>query len=318
MADGLRLPVHRWLPEGRVSAVFVAAHGMNNYGGSFESPAELWATAGIATYAPDQRGFGGAGERGRWYGWRPMAGDLLALARRARDAHPGVPVFLVGESMGGAVATLAAAHAEPDLLSGLVLSAPAIWGKGPRASAVYGLARLLGTVMPGVTVPPLAVEVASTDDPEVLDQLRNDPLIIHRTRFDTLAGIIAMMREARLAADRVRVPTLVLLGDSDQHVPRDGVATLVEELPGNTKVALYPEGRHLLMRSLNGDIVVSDIAAWALRNERLLPSRADARALACPDLVRDPARPCADAMVAVGPGGGGPAQVATMPLAGPE
>ncbi|WP_448207166.1 alpha/beta fold hydrolase [Azospirillum sp. sgz302134] len=295
--DGVELPVHRWTAQGVPRVVVVAVHGMNDYGASFEQPAAAWTLSGITTYAIDQRGFGGAAERGRWYGDGRMAEDLLTLARLVRERHPGAPVFLVGESMGGALAVLAAARAEPGLLAGLVLSAPAIWGASARSELLYGAAMLLSTVGPTFTVPPLSVEIASTDDPAVLKRLREDPLIIHRTRLDTLAGIVALMRDAREAARGVRVPTLVLLGDLDRHVPRDGVAALLGRLPPpgavpGTTLALYDQGRHLLMRSLNGERVIADVATWVLAPGRLLPSGADARARTCPELLLTPRRGC--------------------------
>ncbi len=295
--DGVRLPVHLWKPDGEVRAIVVVAHGMNDYGESFAPPARRWALSGIATYAIDQRGFGRAAERGRWYGGDRMADDLLALARLLREGNPGTPLFLLGESMGGAVAILAAGRAEPGLLNGLVLSAPAIWGSGPRAEVTYAAAMVLSTLTPSATVPPLSVNTPSTDDPDVLKRLREDTLIIHHTRLDTLAGIVALMRSARQKAASVRLPTLVLLGDLDGHVPRDGVAALLRRLPPpdgspGTTLALYEQGRHLLMRSLNGDRVTDDVAAWMLEPGRPLPSGADVRAKGCPTLLKAPGRGC--------------------------
>ncbi len=301
--DGMELPVHGWAARGDTRAVVIAAHGMNDYGASFDQPARAWSLSGIATYAIDQRGFGRAGQRGLWYGGDRMADDLLTLARLAHQRHPGVPVFLLGESVGGAVAVLAAARAEPNLLAGLVLSAPAIWGVGARAEILYGAAMALRSVVPAFTVPPLSVENPSTDDPVVLKRLRDDPLIIHRTRLDTLAGIVALMRNARETAGGVAVRTLVLLGDLDRHVPRDGVAALLERLPqlgtdSGTTLAMYDHGRHLLMRSLNGGRVTVDIATWMLSPGQHLPSGADARAKACRHLLLAPDRVCAADQIA--------------------
>nr|WP_274389827.1 alpha/beta fold hydrolase [Azospirillum doebereinerae] len=295
--DGVSLPLHSWTADEPVRAVVVAVHGMNDYGNVFDRPARLWEKAGITTYALDQRGFGQAVRRGRWYGGDRMAGDVLVLARLARARHPGIPVFLLGESMGGAVAVLAAARAEPGLLSGLVLSAPAIWGVGARAAVVRAASVVMGALAPGWTAPPLSTKNASTDDPVALKRIREDKLIIHQTRFDTLAGIVDLMGDAQAGAAKVTLPTLLLLGDLDGHVPRDGIAALLRRMttkssPG-PKLAFYEGGRHLLMRSLNGDRVSADIASWVLAPDAPLPSGADARARACPQLLLTPAKGCA-------------------------
>ena len=166
--DGTPIPLHSWPAESPLQAVIVAAHGMNDYGLAFDRPARLWAQAGIATYAIDQRGFGRAMERGRWYGGERMADDIVTLSRLARERHPGEPLHLLGESMGGAVVVLAAARAERGLLSGIVLSAPAVWGTGFRAAVTLDAAMILGSLVPDMTVPPLRVANPSTDDPMVL------------------------------------------------------------------------------------------------------------------------------------------------------
>lgn len=299
--DGTPLPLHTWEAEGKPRAVIVAAHGMNDYGLAFDRPARRWVGAGITTYAIDQRGFGNAMERGRWYGSERMADDLVTLAQLARRRHPDAPLFLLGESMGGAVVVVAATRAERGLLSGIVLSAPAVWGTGLRAAVTLDVATILGALVPDVTVPPLRVARPSTDDPEVLRRLREDPLIIHHTRFQTLSGIVDLMHDARTGARKVRVPVLLMLGDLDVHVPRDGVAALARDLPPETRVALYPDGRHLLMRTLDGDRVIKDVASWVLNTRRALPSGADMRAQACPTILINPRRGCPETRVAGSP-----------------
>ncbi len=299
--DGTLLPLHTWNAAGEPRAVVVAAHGMNDYGQAFDRPARLWKKAGITTYAIDQRGFGRALERGRWYGGERMADDLVALARLVRNRHPNVPVYLIGESMGGAVVLVAAARAEQGLLSGVVLSAPAVWGTGLRAAVTLDAAAVMGSLVPDATVPPLRVANPSTDDPAVLQRMREDPLIIHRTRFQTLAGIVDLMHDARIEARKLRVPVLLMLGDLDVHVPRDGVAALARDLPWETRIALYPKGRHLLMRTLDGDRITNDVSAWLFNPRNPLPSGADLRAQACPRLLINPRRGCPETRVAANP-----------------
>jgi pimeloyl-ACP methyl ester carboxylesterase len=101
MADGTRLPLRVWLPAGQPKAVILALHGINDYSNAFEAPGEHWAAAGIATYAYDQRGFGETAQRGLWPGETQMMDDLRTAAALVGKAHPGVPLYLLGESMGG-------------------------------------------------------------------------------------------------------------------------------------------------------------------------------------------------------------------------
>src|SRR5205823_13958889 len=97
-----------------------------------EGPARALAWHGIATYAYGQRGFGAAPARGRWVGRWQLAEDLATASRLVRARHPGVPLYLLGESMGGAVVTVAMAGetgTPRPVADGVILAAPAVWGR---------------------------------------------------------------------------------------------------------------------------------------------------------------------------------------------
>ena len=131
-ADGTRLPLRVWLPKGEVEAVILALHGFNDYSNAFEAPATALAFRGVATYAYDQRGFGEAPLRGRWVGRWQLADDLATASRLLRARYPGVPLYLLGESMGGAVVTVAMTGetgASRPQANGVILVAPAVWGR---------------------------------------------------------------------------------------------------------------------------------------------------------------------------------------------
>src|SRR5262249_50595126 len=89
--DGARLPLRKWVPHGPVKAVILALHGFNDYSNAFTEPGQAWAARGIATYAFDQRGFGGAPDRGGWAGEAWLAGDAVTACLLLRAAYPGRP-----------------------------------------------------------------------------------------------------------------------------------------------------------------------------------------------------------------------------------
>jgi alpha-beta hydrolase superfamily lysophospholipase len=151
LADGAALPVRRWLPDDAPRAVIVALHGFNDYSRAFEQPATYWASRGIATYAFDQRGFGNAPNRGIWAGHDTMVADAAAAIGLIRTRHPGRPVFVAGESMGGAIAMIAASQGMLKA-DGLILVAPALRGRPylgviPRAMLWLG-AQVIPVVPP--------------------------------------------------------------------------------------------------------------------------------------------------------------------------
>src|SRR5947207_5921885 len=226
-ADGASLPLRRWLPRGEVKAVVLALHGFNDYSNAFAMPAALWAQRGIATYAYDQRGFGGAPLRQRWAGSAWLAGDAVTAIRLLRAIYPGRPIYLLGESMGGAVAILAATGTEgipPAEADGVILSAPAVWGRAtmefwPKL-ALFAGARFI----PELTLTGRGLGIKPSDNLPMLRALVKDPMVTKGSRVATIYGLVDLMDLALAAAPKLDRPLLLLYGAHDEIVPREALA----------------------------------------------------------------------------------------------
>lgn len=291
--DGVRLPLRRWLPAGGTKAVILALHGFGDYSRAFAIPAPLWATRGIATYAFDQRGFGGAPRHGLWAGETRLGIDAIEASRILRQLYPGRPLYLLGESMGGAIAILAmtgtlrgaaAAGAPPPVAApdGLVLSAPALWGRATMALvprlALFTAARLF----PDMVLTGQDLHIMASDNIPMLRALGRDPLVLKAARVDTVYGLVNLMDDALAAAPRLTTPTLLMYGAHDEIVPRAPIADFVAQLPqgpgDRDRLAYYRRGYHMLLRDLEGAAVAIDVASWILDRAAPLPSHADATA----------------------------------------
>jgi acylglycerol lipase len=284
-ADGTRLPLRVWLPKGKPKAVILALHGFNDYSNAFAAPAAAWAEDGIATYAYDQRGFGEAPLRGRWPGQRRLAEDLVTASRLLRAQHPGVPLYLLGESMGGAVVIAAAAGAagtpRPDA-DGIILVAPAVWGRDTM-NVFERVALWTGDeLFPGMTVTGRGLKIKPSDNIEMLRGLARDPLVIKETRIDTIKGLVDLMDTALAAAPRIALPMLLLAGSRDEIVPPGATQQWIDHLPYRARmtrrIALYAQGYHMLLRDLDAPVVLNDVASWIADHRAPLPSGADRRA----------------------------------------
>ena len=277
-ADGTALPLAVWRTAGGEppAAVILGLHGFGDYREAFEEPAKVWAKDGITTYAYDQRGFGKSPTRGRWPGTETLVDDAIAVANLVRARHPGVPFYIVGESMGGALALVAADRGlEAD---GLVLSGAALRSRetlGPVAS--WGLWFFAHTI-PWMPAGPTSIDFKPSDNPKTIEKLQKDPLMLRQPRFDMGYGLVDLMDDARGAAERVKVPYKVLHGIGDRLVPESALKSVIEVLPprADSKLAFYKNGYHLLMRDKQGPVVAADIAAWIADHEAALPSGADA------------------------------------------
>lgn len=276
MPDGSRLPLRSWLPEGEPQAIILALHGFNDYSKSYEEPGKIWAAQGIAAFAYDQRGFGEAPNVGYWAGTETLTGDLATAARLLADRYPDKPLYLLGESMGGAIvmvaqSRLSGSQALP--VTGVILSAPAVWGRSSMSIFQQGLLFVASYTVPWLTLTGHGLNIWPSDNIEMLRALGRDPLVIKETRVDAVHGLCDLMDEAAASASRQHGALLMLYGDQDQVVPPEPSFAVMAELPEKSVTALYPHGYHMLMRDLQARVVLDDIASWILH--RTLPSGAD-------------------------------------------
>jgi alpha-beta hydrolase superfamily lysophospholipase len=283
MQDGARLPVHAWLPPSPPRAVVIGLHGMNEHARAFAEDAAPWFTdQGIALYAYDQRGFGGSPNRGIWAGHETMAADAAQAARLVRARHPGLPLVLMGESMGGAVLLVAGSAADPPPVDGYALLAPAVVGRDSLGWLPRTMLDALVTVVPMMGFANTAPGFQPTDNLAAWQRWSRDPLLLRHTRVDALAGLVELMDAAVDAAPRFRAPALLLYGGRDRLVPARPTRRLLAALPdpARQRAAFYPDGYHMLLRDLQGERVARDIATWAADRGAPLPSGAEAAARA--------------------------------------
>jgi acylglycerol lipase len=279
-ADRTVLPVRSWLPkDGKVRAAIVALHGFNDYSNFFTEPGKYLSRQGIACYAYDQRGFGNAPRRGLWSGVEAYTSDLTDFTNAVRRHHPGVPVYVLGESMGSAVAIVAMTGENPPDADGVILVAPAVWGRETMPWYQRWLLAATSHTVPWLQLTGRGLHILPSDNIEMLRGLSRDPLVIKATRIDAMHGLADLMDEALARADKVRRSTLVLYGEHDEVVPKEPVFRMLARMSRDPRIraAFYEHGYHLLLRDLHAEQPWGDIAAWIANRDAPLPSGADRR-----------------------------------------
>jgi len=287
--DGLSLPVRRWLPTETPKAVVLALHGFNDYAKAFDSvPAgsvgtgPYLAAQGFAVYAYDQRGFGAAPYAGLWPGEETLTGDFRDFANVLRRVHPGLPIYGLGESMGGAVIMAAVAEAKTPPVDGVILAAPAVWARSTMP-IYYRVPLWLGArLLPGLKPNGRGLGRQASDNIDLLRHNSRDPLFIKDTRIDAIYGITNLMDTALVSPPKIGVPTLYLYGAKDQIIPRLPTLQAIEAFPQDEKIlrtAFYPNGWHIVLRDKDAATVLKDVAAFMTNPKAPLPSGADQDAL---------------------------------------
>jgi alpha-beta hydrolase superfamily lysophospholipase len=258
--DGARLPVRRWMAAAPAKADIIALHGYTDYSAAFEQLGPWLAGRGYDVLAYDQRGFGQAPQPGIWAGSESLAADLEDAIRVVRQKNPDRPLYVLGESMGGSVAMVAAARmAEPP--DGLILAAPGVRDELPWR-AFWDVALWLGAhAAPDFTVA-VDRDGPSPLTPASAERLRDDPLVIHRIRADSYHGLIQLADRASAAAADIEVPVLMLYGDEDSLVRKVSIHAAIRAIPGPKTLRIYPGAPHLLLHWQRHDPVWQDLLQW--------------------------------------------------------
>lgn len=280
MSDGMRLPYRTWLPTGEPWAVVLALHGMNDSRDAWELPAPALADAGVAVFAPDQRGFGDSTARGYWPGAEALVDDARTMTGLLRARYPHAKLFLMGESMGAAVLMCVATSPDPPRVDGYVLVAPAVWGRAEMNVFLRATLSLATATIPGFTLTGQSAHIRASDNRAALVRLSTDPLTIHNTRVDTVNGLVNLMDAALAASRHFQAPALFLYGGKDEVIPEQATDAAWRALPPGTRLAFYPDNYHLLLRDRERAVPIGDIIQWIYDPTGPLPSGADQKALA--------------------------------------
>ncbi len=260
--DGLPLGLQHW-DAPHPHAIIVALHGMSDYSNAFAMPGAWWAKHGISTYAYDQRGFGRSPNTGLWAGGDVMRRDFSDFVDVVRARHPGLPVFALGESMGGAVMMSAMASASRPRVDGVILSAPAVWGWRTLPLSHRVALWLAAHSTPWWKLSGEGLHLVPSDNIPMLRALGRDPLYQHTARADAIYGLVTLMDEGYDAAGHMGAePILFLYGDNDQIIPRGPTEEVAKKLGAKATVKHYPHGYHMLLRDLEAEKVWRDVAKW--------------------------------------------------------
>lgn len=266
--DGYRLPVSRYWPRSAPKGIVIALHGFNDYSKSFKAMCEYYVFRNMACVAYDQRGFGDTAMIGIWPEAGRLQKDLQLFVELVHAQNPELPIFLVGESMGGAVILTAMSDSGLVLdkgVQGVILYAPAVWARSTQPWYQPLLLWILVHTVPDWTPTGKGLGIQATDNITALRAMGRDDKIIKAARIDTLYGLIDLMDAALLASKDVSVDLLVLYGENDEIIPKQPTCEMLQKMRLIDQDIIfkhYPEGYHMLSRDLQAERVFKDSFAW--------------------------------------------------------
>jgi len=250
-SKGIKTPYRSWIPVNKPEDVLLCIHGLGFSSASFAQFGHVMAGHGMAVYALDVRGFG------EWMkadhtgdaklDFEACLNDIEAALKVLRKTYPGVPIIMVGESMGGAIA-LATNSRHPDLVDGLISSVPSSDRYGQAHSDIVVGAHFLENSNKPIDLTPEVVDKI-TDDAKLRAQMEAEPLNRMTLSAKELKQFDTFMKGNNDAARLIeKTPVLMLAGFKDKLVKPEGTIALFNDLSTNDKLLLLVgDGEHLLL-----------------------------------------------------------------------
>lgn len=268
--DGADLFLRHWQPARDGQRVVLAIHGLGQHSGYHHRIGAMLAERGTIYYAVDLRGNGlTRTPHGDVPSVERLYDDLDELLIQMRQRHPGIPVFVLGHSLGGSLVASWAAERQPAILDGLVIIAPAATAEAadvPWVNWLVGPA--LWTLFPHRSVMSIADDAyaperlsRTIDLPDEVTRIASDPLQLRGMSMAFALAAARLREQAARLAPRIAVPTLVLVGDQDPALA--GARQLYEMLPNNGRSwTEISNGPHLLFHVQATPAVAEAIHTW--------------------------------------------------------
>jgi acylglycerol lipase len=261
--NGERLYYQAWEPDAAPRALVLLVHGLGEHGGRYLNLASHLVTRGYGVYIHDLYGHGKSpGSRADVISFGDRVADLRLFYDAARREKPETKVFMLGHSMGAAIATEYALK-HPEDLAGLVLSGAPFRLNGAESESLRRVVSLVARTWPRLglnTVPPETLCSERT----VVDAYRRDPLVFHgRIPARTLHQMITQWARIAPALAELRLPLLILHGALDK-LCHPGGSVMLEEAVGATDktLKLYAGLYHEIFNEAECEKVYGDVASW--------------------------------------------------------
>lgn len=261
-SDG-RAIFHRRLVPAAPRAILLLQHGVSEHTGRYGHVMRHMADRGFAVFAQDHRGHGRTARTlGDVESFDATLGDLAVLHRNALHHHPGLPVFLLGHSMGGLLSVLYAQRTP--ILAGAVLNGAAMDVPDDVSRALLGAVRVLSRVTPRLGVEPFYDPASLTDDPEVVRAIEADPLFYKGAmRARTAQELVKNIRRAVAGLSDLRLPVLVTHGTADTTVePRASEILFGAAASDDKHLHLFDGMKHEVHNHLARDEVLTVWSDW--------------------------------------------------------
>ncbi len=287
--DGHAIHLQMWRPSGPTTHIIQIVHGLGEHSDRYARFAAAATARGCIVCCHDHRGHGSSGgELGHFAdtgGWHSVVNDLHIVNRRLRESHAGMPLILLGHSMGSYIAQFYVMHFGGNI-DALILSASTLASRVPLSLA-YAIAKIeswrlgvrgrstlldklgFGNFNKAFRPARTTLDWLSRDEQEV-DRYVADPLCGGPYScglwLDLIGGLLEISSDNALSRVSSDLHILITGGSADPVGGDRGMGKLAMHYARTAhqhlKVKIYPDGRHEMLNEINRDEVTRDWIDW--------------------------------------------------------
>jgi alpha-beta hydrolase superfamily lysophospholipase len=260
---GTNIYYQGWLPEGDTKAVLLIVHGLGEHSGRYMNVVERFVPQGYAIYGFDHIGHGKSdGDREMVQRFDDFTNTLRIFYSMVEEWQAGVPIFLLGHSMGGTIASYYLLDHQVDF-KGAIISAPLVKVGDSVSRATITMSKILSKIAPKMGVMALDVNGISRD-PKVVEVYVNDPLVFHgKTPARIGAELLSAMMRITAEAGKFTLPLIIVQGAEDILVEPSGAQMLYDKASSADKsLKIYDGMYHEVFNEPDRERVLKEVENW--------------------------------------------------------
>ncbi len=259
----LKIYHQAWLPEGKPRAALLIVHGLGEHSGRYTNVVNHFVPSGFALYGIDHIGHGKSdGEREMLARFEDFTEPLAVYQKMIAEAHPGLPLFIYGHSMGGLITAFYLLDHQKEF-TGAILSAPAVRVPQNISAFTVTLGKIFSTIAPKMGLIQLDAAGISRDE-AVVKAYNNDPLVFHgKTTARLSAEMLRAMMRVTAEVEKITLPLFILQGSADYLVDPDGAKMVYEKAASVDKtLKLYDGLFHEVHNEPEREVMFNDLENW--------------------------------------------------------
>jgi acylglycerol lipase len=261
--DGIELFAQVWEPS-VVSprAVVCLVHGLGEHSSRYAHVAEAFEKEGFILFGFDHRGHGRSGGiRGHVSSIEDFLQDIDLLLEQARKRYPNLPILLYGHSLGGILVLHYGLKRKPDI-KGVIATSPGLHTALEKQPVKIFMAKLLGSLMPGTTLPSGLDAKAISRDEAVVKKYQQDPLVHDKISLGFGKTMLGVTKWTLDHAGEFPLPLLLMHGKNDAIAYDTSSTEFAAALKDNCTLVLWEGGYHEMHNEPEKAEVFKTMTMW--------------------------------------------------------